>query len=142
LSRTRRLAVVGGGPAAQAAVGRLLEEARDAVDVVHVRPDPDPRSLSSSPAENGYSEISALLAEAACERGGGHRSAPGTEAQPRVVEGAADEVSAAGVRVHGSWLAADAVVAAPGLAAVDTGTEHLETLHVLLNAWCELQVKI
>lgn len=131
MSRRRRLAVVGGGPAAQAAVGRLLEEARDAVDVVHARPDPDPRSPSPSPAENDYSEVSALLAEAACERGGGHRSDPGTEAQPRVVEGAADEVSAAGIRVHGSWLTADAVVAAPGLAAVDTGLEHLEMLHVL-----------
>ena len=98
-----RVAIVGSGPGGLAAARRLTERAGEGVEVLLFEKDGTSEYLPGT--------IPAFLGKSPRSHWRRRPRLQGVEVRPDEVE----EVSGGGVKAHGEWVEADAVVAAPGL---------------------------
>jgi sulfide:quinone oxidoreductase len=103
-SAAKRVVVVGAGPGGLAAATRLRERASGRLELVLVAPGPRATFLAGT--------LEVALGEGEPD----HFTADVGLDGVRCIDAAVGEVARGGVRIGGEWLAADAVIAAPGLA--------------------------
>lgn len=104
MSAQPTVVVVGAGPAALAAVHRLRSQSQPGVRIVLAAP--------GGTADYLPGALAVATGDATCER---YRAAVNLK-RVEVIPSSVDEIQRGRVRVGAGWLAADAVIAAPGLA--------------------------